>query len=534
MADYYFQDVAAGSYGTNCQVRIQTRIAKGEKNVLTSQEPWMLAVTSGTTGKSCLIPKTRDNSKAFVEYGFAVGVYYTIFNVLPQADNLLKSLKLFHAPQLKYSEGGIPIGPSTLAPSLQLHALSTPRVHLDVFSEPAGLYIHILFALRDRDLGSIWGNFTYWIHGVFVFLEKNWELMVEDLAKGKMKADLEITDRVRSELNKLLKPDKQRADELRREFQKGFVGIAKRIWPHLTYVHGVVSGSSELYATQLRERYLQGVPLCSTIYGATEGLMGVNLWPLETKPCYLLVPRSMFFEFIPLNHSHEEQPKTLFGEEVEVGSLYELVVTTLSGLYRYRIGDVVKVDCLHNSCPVIEFQYRQGQLLNMRSEKTTETMMYEALTTVLRSKDERFRLVDYTCAESILLDFIPSSRAAIEETISKKKHDNHTGFGGVKPFYVIFLELSGSTRDAAVNDLLSQELDEALCEVNPFYLIRRENGGCIDRMKVCLVEPGTFQKFREFLLKVTPTAVNQLKIPRKLTSQEQLLFFVKNLATDGA
>ena len=60
------------------------RIAKGEKNVLTSQEPWMLAVTSGTTGKSCLIPKTRDNSKTFVEYGFAVGIFYTIYNVLPQ------------------------------------------------------------------------------------------------------------------------------------------------------------------------------------------------------------------------------------------------------------------------------------------------------------------------------------------------------------------------------------------------------------------------------------------------------------------
>lgn len=150
--------------------------------------------------------------------------------------------------------------------------------------------------------------------------------------------------------------------------------------------------------------------------------------------------------------------QTLFGEEVEAGRLYELVVTTLSGLYRYRIGDVVKVNRFHNDCPVVEFQYRQGQLLNMRSEKTTETMMYEALTTVLRSKDERFRLVDYTCAESILLDFIPSSRATIEDTNSKRKYDNHAGFGGVKPFYVIFLELSGSTRDAAANDMLSQEV----------------------------------------------------------------------------
>ena len=55
-----------------------------------------------------------------------------------------------------------------------------------------------------------------------------------------------------SELNKLLKPDKQRANELRREFKKGFDGIAKRIWPNLTHVHGVVSGKVMFYnRTQL-------------------------------------------------------------------------------------------------------------------------------------------------------------------------------------------------------------------------------------------------------------------------------------------
>ena len=68
-------------------------------------------------------------------------------------------------------------------------------------------------------------------------------------------------------------------------------------------------GSSELYASQLRTCYLSGVPICSTIYGATEGLIGVNLWPLGEKPCYVLVPRSMFFEFIPLELSQAEQPQ---------------------------------------------------------------------------------------------------------------------------------------------------------------------------------------------------------------------------------
>lgn len=83
-------------------------------------------------------------------------------------------------------------------------------------------------------------------------------------------------------------------------------------------------------------------------------------------------------------------------------------------------------------------------------------------------------------------------------------------------------------------NVLPLQIDEALCEVNPFYRIRRENGGCIDRVKVRLVERGTFKKFREFLLQATPTAVNQLKIPRKLTSQEQLTFFLTELASVGA
>jgi len=169
----------------------------------------------------------------------------------------------------------------------------------------------------------------------------------------------------------------------------------------------------------------------------------------------------------------------------------------------------------------------------MRSEKTTETMMYEAITTVIRRKGEKIQLVDYTCAESILLDFVPSGRAAVEETDAKNKVKRGIA-DGVKPFYLIFLELCGFRRDAGETETIAQELDEALCQVNPFYLIRRENGGCIDRLKICLVQSGGFQTFREFLLKATPTAVNQLKIPRKLTSKEQLMFFLKELALEGA
>jgi hypothetical protein len=34
------------------------------------------------------------------------------------------------------------------------------------------------------------------------------------------------------------------------------------------------------------------------------------------------------------------------------------VLTNVSGLYRYRLGDVVRVTDFENQCPVVEFLYR--------------------------------------------------------------------------------------------------------------------------------------------------------------------------------
>ena len=143
--------------------------------------------------------------------------------------------------------------------------------------------------------------------------------------------------------------------------------------------------------------------------------------------------------------------QTLFGEELEPGQIYELVITTLSGLCRYRIGDIVKVVRFHNQCPVIEFQYRQGQLLNMRSEKTSETMLYEAITKVIGRKGEKAHLVDYTCAESILLDFVPSCW----KTCAKSQVELSSL---VKPFYVIFMEVEGLQKNAAQSEALAEEV----------------------------------------------------------------------------
>lgn len=54
-----------------------------------------------------------------------------------------------------------------------------------------------------------------------------------------------------------------------------------------------------------------------------------------------------------------DQPQTYLPDEVEIGQRYEVVITQISGLYRYRMGDIIRVIGFEgNKVPFIEFQYR--------------------------------------------------------------------------------------------------------------------------------------------------------------------------------
>lgn len=50
---------------------------------------------------------------------------------------------------------------------------------------------------------------------------------------------------------------------------------------------------------------------------------------------------------------------------------------------------------------ILMFRFRQGQFLNVNSEKTSEVSFYKALTAAV-SKWPEVRLTDYCCAESML------------------------------------------------------------------------------------------------------------------------------------
>uniref|UniRef100_A0A3Q2QQU4 GH3 domain containing n=1 Tax=Fundulus heteroclitus TaxID=8078 RepID=A0A3Q2QQU4_FUNHE len=432
------------------------RIAAGEEKLIIAEKPLILAMTSGTSGPSAMLLSTKDTNTEFFLQGVAVCLD-AMRRAFPESDSLQRTTKFFYTPTLRRSEAGIPIGPNSSTPASSRHMLN-------LYTTPAPAF------------------------------EERWQELVDDIERGTISGALSLEPKVRTRLEVLMKPDAERADQLRAHFQEGFVGIAKRLWPHLNLVLAVDSGSNQIYGEMLRETYCKGVPFFSPFYAATEGLIGVNLWPQEANRRYLLCPRSMFCEFLPESSLDEETPQTLLMEEVKEGESYELVITNASGLFRYRMGDIVKVVGFHNQCPIVEFQYRRGQMLNVRGEKVSEALFLGALKKAV-AQWPGAQLVDYSCAESGILG---------------------DSIGGSDPHYQVFLELKG------VRNLTEEQrykLDICLQKDSAVYKSFRTKGS-IGPMRVQLVSQGAFKELRKQMMAYTSTSANTFKMHRVLRRKE--------------
>lgn len=108
------------------------------------------------------------------------------------------------------------------------------------------------------------------------------------------------------------------------------------IWPNLElFCHGGVS------FTPYREQFKKLVPKSSMhyleTYNASEGFFGLQ-FNLRKPDFTILSNHGTFYEFYPVGQPEKCIPLG----EVEVGIDYAMVISTNSGLWRYRIGDTVR------------------------------------------------------------------------------------------------------------------------------------------------------------------------------------------------
>jgi hypothetical protein len=76
-------------------------------------------------------------------------------------------------------------------------------------------------------------------------------------------------------------------------------------------------------------------------YNASEGFFGIKDQK-DSDELLLMLDYGIFYEFIPMEEIESEQPEIIPLDKVEKDKNYALLISTNSGLWRYKIGDTVK------------------------------------------------------------------------------------------------------------------------------------------------------------------------------------------------
>ncbi|KAF6992331.1 hypothetical protein CFC21_009334 [Triticum aestivum] len=359
------------------------------------------------------------------------------------------------------------------------------------------LYCHLLCGLIYSDeVHSVFSTFAHSLVHAFQTLEEVWEDLCADIRDGVLSEKITVPS-IREAVSKILKPNPELADSIHKKCAglSNWYGVIPALWPKAKYVYGIMTGSMEPYLKKLRH-YAGHLPLISADYGASEGWVGSNIDPTvpPEQVTYAVLPQTGYFEFIPLEkptgeetensaaiHYIESEPVGL--TEVEVGKIYEVVLTTFAGLYRYRLGDVVKIARFHNSTPELQFICRRSLVLSINIDKNTEKDLQLAVEEAAKLLEgEKLEIVDFT--------------SYVEKSSDPGR-------------YVIFWELSSEATDDVLSGC-ANALDLAFLDAG--YMGSRKIK-TIGPLELRVLRKGTF---REILLHFLTLggAVSQFKTPR--------------------
>ena len=291
------------------------RIQDGEYNVTTKDSVVFLALSSGTTGKNKVIPITPF-MKGPAAYQLGPLMYY-ITKKKSQL-HMQRVLILSYKTRVKYSSCGLPMAPVSTHMSRYVPFVVSPRLSYEITNEQVALHVHAVFALGERELGHIESLMSTLVYSFWIYIEHNWRQLCSDVETGHLSLTTDETgEDLIAELNEHLCPNPIRAAELRELFRSSnFHGIAKRIWPSIHFVRMLSTGGCAHHAKALRDCHMADVVQVSLLHAASEGFLGVNVFFDPDNFDYAAMITYGFMEFIAEDLTHEDQPPTLFAEQV--------------------------------------------------------------------------------------------------------------------------------------------------------------------------------------------------------------------------
>ncbi|GAA0168522.1 hypothetical protein LIER_23223 [Lithospermum erythrorhizon] len=478
------------------------RIANGDRSPILSTRPISEFLTSSGTsgGESNLMPVTQEELPRRRKL---YSLLMPVMNLYVPGLEKGKCLYFLFVKAETKTPGGLLARPDTtsyynsdmfknkLHDPYSVHTSPTEAILcLDSFQS---MYTQMLCGLIKRDeVNRVGAVFASGLVRAIRFLQLNWRQLANDISTGILNPEIKDPSVIKC-MSKVLKPNTDLAEFITKECEnENWEGIISRIWPKTKYLDVVVTGAMAQYIPTL-DYYSGGLPKASTMYASSECYFGLNLKPMcnPSEVSFTIMPNMGYFEFLPLDdHIGQDPPQLVDLGDVEVGKEYELIITTYSGLCRYRVGDILKVTGFHNSAPQFKFIRRKNVLLSIDVDKTDEAELQKAVENVSK-------LLAGECSNATITEY-----TSFADTKSIPGH------------YVIYLEL-------LVKDPNNWPCDQTLeqcCFVmeeslNSVYKQCRNADNSIGALEIRIVKNGTFEEVMDYAIS-RGASINQYKAPR--------------------
>ena len=218
------------------------RLADGEEDAFVGEKPLRFGITSGTTGTGKLIPVVPSQPQ-MTDLVIFKSWHCHGYGEFGAPSPVQKHLVLYCKPKVTVTKSGLSVTPLIYFPEESRFIcdvlFTSPFDGFRIMSDYESTYIHMLFGIRDKHIGTFTAPFLSQVYRAFKLLEGNWEIMLDDLTDGRLGDHLNIDEDIRKALNAKLKPMPERAAELRSEFTQGFEGIMGRMWPNIKFINSI-------------------------------------------------------------------------------------------------------------------------------------------------------------------------------------------------------------------------------------------------------------------------------------------------------
>lgn len=202
-------------------------------------------------------------------------------------------------------------------------------------------------------------------------------VLIRDIADGTISSEFEIDPAIRAQLrSRTGRPNRERARELELIAARTGTILPRDVWPKLALVAVWTGGSVGAYLEPMRKLY-GDVPIRDHGLSASEGRMTIPLD--DSTAAGVLDVGSHFFEFIPEDEHESTSPTVLQAHELQEGRNYFILLTTVSGLYRYDIRDVVRCTGFMGTTPLLEFLHKGAHIASVTGEKLAESQVVTAI-----------------------------------------------------------------------------------------------------------------------------------------------------------